>query len=246
MDDAMDIDDEEENISEESDEDDGDDSEEIKNLKARRRYLKSLLQNSHPRQPQRRRRNAPKKPAAFSDSHLSIIPGYTILVVDTNILLSSLSLFSSLIESHQWTVVVPLPVITELNGLATPSGNQPQLAEAAQAALAYVSNHLRSHALSLKVQTSRGNYLTSLTIRTEDLDFAFGGDGVESKGRNMDDLILKAAIWQDEHWADRSALLRGISLSAAQEEDQTLSGTRVVLLTLDRNREYLLEALMAC
>jgi len=236
VEDAMDIDDEEESISEESEDDPEDDPEEIRDLKARRRYLKTLLQNSqHPHQPQRRRRHAPKATAS-PDSHLSIIPGYTILVFDTNILLSSLALFSSLIESHRWTVVIPLPVITELDGLASPNGNQPQLAEAAQAALVYVSTHLRSHALSLKVQTSRGNYLTSLSIRTEDLDFAFGGEGAENKGRNMDDLILKAAIWQDEHWVDRSALLKGSD--SPPQEGQTPSGTRVVLLTLDRNREY--------
>jgi len=237
VEDAMDIDDEEESISEESEEDGEDDAEEIRNLKARRRYLKTLLQNSqHPHQPQRRKRHAPKTTTS-PDSHLSIIPSYTVLVFDTNILLSSLSLFSSLIESHRWTVIIPLPVITELDGLASPNGNQPQLAEAAQAALVYVSSHLRSHALSLKVQTSRGNYLTSLSIRTEDLDFAFGGGvGVENKGRNMDDLILKAAIWQDEHWVDRSALLKGSG--SPPQAGQTSSGTRVVLLTLDRNREY--------
>jgi hypothetical protein len=238
VEDAMDID-EEESISEESEEDNEDDSEEIRNLRARRRYLKTLLQSAQHPQPRRRRRNAPKKSTASFDSHLSVIPGYTILVVDTNILLSSLSQVSSLIESHRWTIVVPLPVITELDGLASPNGNQPQLADAAQAALAYVSSHLRSHALSLKVQTTRGNYLTSLNIRTEELDFTFGGgDGVENKGRNMDDLILKAAIWQDEHWVDRSALSKCGNL----EDGQTLSGTRVALLTLDRNRECHLPA----
>ena len=243
VEDAMDIDEEGESISEESEDDDDDDDEEIRNLKARRRYLKSLLQNSHrPSQPRRRPRNVSKKSTPSTDTHLSIIPGYTILVVDTNILLSSLSLLASLIESHRWTVVVPLPVITELDGLASPNGNQPQLVEAAQAALAYVSSHLRSHALSLKVQTSRGNYLTSLNIRTEELDFAFnGGDGAESKGRNMDDMILKAAIWQDEHWVDRLSLLRGAL--PTPDEGQTASGTRVVLLTLDRNRECLLRTL---
>ena len=85
-----------------------DDPEEIRNLKARRRYFKSLLRNSQHPHPQRQRRNAPKKSTPSSDSHLSIIPGYTILVFDTNILLSSLSLLSSLVESHRWTVVVPL------------------------------------------------------------------------------------------------------------------------------------------
>ena len=61
-------------------------------------------------------------------------------------------------------------MITELNGLASPNGNQPQLVEAAQAALAYVSSHLN--------------------IRTEEIDFSFNGsDGAESKGRNIDDMI---------------------------------------------------------
>ncbi len=131
----MDIDDEEASISEESEETDENDSEEIRDLKARRRYLKSMLLNSQrPPQPQRRRRSVPKRKAS-ADSHLSIIPGYTILVVDTNIPLSSLLFLSSLVESHRWTVVVPLPVITELDGLASLNSNQPQLAEAALAAL---------------------------------------------------------------------------------------------------------------
>jgi hypothetical protein len=65
----MDINDEEARISEESQEIDEDDSEEIRNLKARRRYLKSLLLNSQrPPQPQRRRRNVPKQKASASPS----------------------------------------------------------------------------------------------------------------------------------------------------------------------------------
>ncbi len=50
----------------------------------------------------------------------------------------------------------------------------------------------------------------------------------------MDDLILKAAIWQDECWVDRSALLKG----NISEESQTHSGKRVLLLTLDHNCKY--------
>jgi hypothetical protein len=47
----------------------------------------------------------------------------------------------------------------------------------------------------------------------------------------MDDLvILKAAIWQDEHWVDRSAFLK---------VDRAEQGCgKVVLLSLDRNRAY--------
>jgi protein SMG6 len=92
---------------------------------------------------------------------LTFIPGFTVLVVDTNILLSSLSSIASLVESEQWTVVVPLPVIMELDGLSGGGqggiGNMKtnrnvatmpttsatvHLVEAAQTALAYLTSHL--------------------------------------------------------------------------------------------------------
>ena len=153
------------------------------------------------------------------------MPGYTILVLDTNILLSSLSMVTSLVESLRWTVVVPLPAIMELDGLAS---NVTPLGEAAKAAIALVASHVRSHADSLKVQTSRGNYLSSLSVRAEQIDF----DDPDSWERNMDDLILKAAIWQDEHWVDRSAFLK-----VEQLGEQPKGTAKVVLLSLDRNRE---------
>ncbi|KAK7023722.1 PINc domain-containing protein [Favolaschia claudopus] len=221
-DDSMDVDEgvEGESISEES-EDDVDDTEEVKALKARRRYLQGLLSEGKSRasvSPKadrlRSRSSQPNRPS------LSIVPGYTILVIDTNILLSSLPMFASMVESLQWTVVIPLPVVTELDGL---SSNPSQLGEAAQAALAYLSSHVRSHATSLKVQTTKGNYLTSLSVRAEQVDFAAG-----SAERNMDDLILKAAIWQDEHWVDRSAMLKSDAVAAD-------GAVKVVLLSLDRN-----------
>lgn len=134
---------------------------------------------------------------------------------------------SSLIESLQWTVVIPLPVIMELDGL---SSNASQLGEAAQTAMAYISSHIRSHALSLKVQTSKGNYLTTLSVRTEEVDF----DANSGAEKSMDDLILKAAIWQDDHWVDRSSMLK-----APPASSELQGAIKVVLLSLDRNREFL-------
>ena len=61
-----------------------------------------------------------------------------------------------------------------------------------KAAITVVVGHVRSHADGLKVQTSRGNYLSSLTIHSELVVF----DDPDSRERNMDDLILEAAIWQ--------------------------------------------------
>ncbi|KAF9466407.1 hypothetical protein BDZ94DRAFT_220383 [Collybia nuda] len=225
-DDSMDVD--EENNSDvlsEEDEDDENDTEQVKALKARRRYLQSLLQSSngspistsptHPR-PRERKQGDNRSP-------LPVVPGYTVLIVDTNILLSSLSMFASIVESMRWTVVVPLPVIMELDGLS--SNPEPQLSEAAQGAMSYISSHIRSHTVSLKVQTSKGNYLSTLSVRAEQVDFEAGGN----MERSMDDLILKAAIWQDEHWVDRSGMLK------ANAQEQIAAPVKVVLLSLDRN-----------
>jgi hypothetical protein len=79
------------------------------------------------------------------------------------------------------------------------------------------------------MQTSRGNYLSSLSMRAEQVDF----DGPNSWERNMDDLILKAAIWQDEHWVDWSALLK-----VEQSSERQKGAAKVVLLSFDRNREH--------
>jgi len=173
--------------------------------------------------PSRRRRPQAPRKGPSTGAPLRIIPGYTMLVIDTNILLSSLSSLASIIENGQWTIVVPVPVIMELDGL---SSNTTQLGEAARAAMAYISSHIRSHSSSLKVQTSKGNYLSSLSIRTEQVDFQ---DEV-SWERNMDDLILRTAIWQDEHWFDRSAMLKDDGISR-----DTTGAVKVVLLSLDRN-----------
>ena len=111
----------------------------------------------------------------------------------------------------------------ELDGLST---NSSQLGEAAQAVMAYLSSHIWSHSASLKVQTSEGNYLGSLGIHTGQVDF----QDEASWERNMDDLILRAAIWQDDHWLDRSAMLKDSRVTS-----DTAGAIRVVLLSLDRN-----------
>jgi protein SMG6 len=186
-------------------------------LQERRRYLRSLLQAEAA--PRRLPRSSRKERSTHS--LLPIVPGYTVLVIDTNVLLSSLSMFASLVESNRWTIMVPLPVIMELDGLKSNSGD---LGRAADTALAYITSHIRSHSLSLKVQTSKGNYLTNLNVRIEEVNFTS-----ETAERSMDDLILKAAIWHDEHWVDRSALLK------AEAPDAGVNPVKVVLLSLDRN-----------
>jgi len=154
----MDVDEPEE---EEDDDDEPEDSEEVKALKARRRYLRSLQFPTAVRRPQPMsrppRRNAiPKRPA------LQTLPGYTVLVCDTNILLSSLSLVSSLISTLRWTVIVPLAVVTELDGL---SNNPTELGATAVAAMSYLMSAVQTHSISFKIQTSQGNYSTCRICR---------------------------------------------------------------------------------
>ncbi|KDQ62457.1 hypothetical protein JAAARDRAFT_54406 [Jaapia argillacea MUCL 33604] len=88
---------------------------------------------------------------------LNCVPGYTVLVTDTDIPCPSLSMFSSLFEKLQWTVVVPFPVIMELDGLS--SSNTPKLSHAALVALLYFTSQICTHSISLKVLTSCGSHV---------------------------------------------------------------------------------------
>ncbi|KAL0572625.1 hypothetical protein V5O48_009328 [Marasmius crinis-equi] len=221
-DDPMDVDEDGwEELLDSSSEDDDDLPPEIRELKERRKQLQSLLRSSQIDADRSRVRRSSAKERRTQQT-LPMQPGYTVLVVDTNVLLSALSMFCSLVESLRWTVLVPLPVIMELDGLKTNSSAQ--LSEAANNALNYITSHIRSHSTSLKVQTSKGNYLTSLNVRTEEVDFASG-----RAERSMDDLILKTAIWHDEHWTDRSAMLK------SDTSQKVADPAKVVLLSLDRN-----------
>ena len=91
-------------------------------------------------------------------------------------------------KSGCWTVVVPLPVIVVLD---SQSSNMSRLGNAATAALRYITSHVKFHAISLKDHTSRGNYLSNLNVQTGQGDFTSN-----IWEYNMDDLILRAAIWQ--------------------------------------------------
>ncbi len=115
-------------------------------------------------------------------------------------------------------------MVTELDGL---SKNPPPLGAAAHAAVAYLEGRIRTHSLCLKIQTSKGNYLSDLLIRTEHLDFQAGGANPETVSRTMDDLILNIASFQAEHFVDRSQLL---GLPGAGT-----TATKVLLVTFDRN-----------
>ena len=80
------------------------------------------------------------------------MPGYTILVLDTNILLSSLPMVISLVESLYWTIVIPLPAIMELDRLAL---NANPLGNAAKEAIVFVVGHVLSFSFLLLLRLTQ-------------------------------------------------------------------------------------------
>lgn len=180
------------------------------------------LQEMQARSSSTRKRSSAQRPKT-ARRPLSVLPGYSILVVDTNVFLRAFSMVTTLVESERWTVVIPLAVITELDGLAA---DHPTAAAASK----YIAEHMRLS--GLKVQTSRGNYLSTLNVRSEKVTFSNAPGSWE---RTMDDLILKAALWQDGHWVDRSAFLRGLGPRTSSPPEGTYA--KVVLVSFDRNCE---------
>jgi protein SMG6 len=102
----------------ESDSEEDGDEPELADLRARRRHLRSLLRQPVPAiYPPRSARASSRK---SQPAQTPFLPGYTVLVFDTNVLLSSLELFESVTESKLWTCVVPLPGKSILRDLVFP------------------------------------------------------------------------------------------------------------------------------
>nr|XP_019046379.1 hypothetical protein I302_05123 [Kwoniella bestiolae CBS 10118]OCF25309.1 hypothetical protein I302_05123 [Kwoniella bestiolae CBS 10118] len=202
---------------EEGDEED----EELAALRNRRRELQGLLSTPAP---------ATSRTKKTKRSSLHVVPGYTMLLFDTNVLVDSLGLFSKVVESGQWSVVVPLPVVTELDGLSKEPG---QLGSNSQRSIKYLENTIRTHSLTLKIQTSKGNYLSDLLIRTESLSSNSGNSSDEDKDdpRTMDDRIIHIASFAEQNFMDRSTLLSMPSIDPLEKEGTS----RVVVVSNDRN-----------
>lgn len=124
----------------------------------------------------------------------------------------------------------PHSVITELDGLKRNSG---QLGAAAIEAITYLEFAIKAFARHLKVQTSRGNYLKDLTIRSETIDFASDAATTFSHdtARSMDDVILRAVGWQQDHFVSRLALVN----PSVDRRSVPSDASTVVLVTSDRN-----------
>ncbi|MCO5585391.1 hypothetical protein L7F22_039324 [Adiantum nelumboides] len=251
----------------------GDISEEIKELTKRRNELRKQLQigksanhyrskhtNSHDTTASRQQSSTKSKTS--TQTSIRIVPGYTTLLLDTNVMLTPTDILSQLIKSKRWMVIIPLSVVTELDGLKRREGD---VGKRAQDAIKFLETKVKTHSTNFKVQTSRGNYLTDLRFRTEDIDFTankqFEGenedslpeaqtqndssegneDGKFAMARSVDDVILRCLSWQSgAHFRNRLLLLCSNDEERAKREAEIAkkivpSVARAVLVTLDRN-----------
>ncbi|CAI2167480.1 1867_t:CDS:2 [Funneliformis geosporum] len=208
-----------------------DDDEGIMELKSRRQELETLLAVSRNdvhnyKSAKFSSKKYRKVKRTFSEKKESsvlcrVAPGYTKIVVDTNYLIGDLEMVKKLIKSEKWIIVVPLVVITELDGLKL---NPSPLGHAASEALIYL-NEIIYKSKKIKIQTSKGNYLPSINF-SEEFDF---GDG-EDKKKNLDDLILGICLWHAKHHENH-----GTRDKSNEERNKDHKNEVVVLLTNDRN-----------
>jgi hypothetical protein len=82
----------------------------------------------------------------------------------------------------------------------------------------------------LRVQTSRGNYLRDLSIRSEDTS-----EGVTASTKSREEAFLAAAKVQQDGWLDRRNLLGATSGITAVERSKKVPRTarKLVLLVRD-------------
>ncbi|XP_030648686.1 telomerase-binding protein EST1A [Chanos chanos] len=196
----------------------------IKELRARRHALAHKLA-----QQQKRRDHIQAVLQTCRQLELEIRPFY--LVPDTNGFIDHLDGLKKLMACGSYTLVVPLIVITELDGLAKGLENREGgdsggvggaharlVQERAKAAVTFLERSFETREPCLRALTSRGNQLESIAFRSEDTS---GQQG------NNDDVILSCCL----HYCKDKAR----DFMPAQPDGPIRLRREVVLLTDDRN-----------
>ncbi|KAF7727303.1 hypothetical protein EC973_007819 [Apophysomyces ossiformis] len=170
------------------DEDENDDM--LTQLKKRREQLQLMLTSAakdHTRDYHKMPNRMREREARLNYLRDRVVPGKTVLVLDTNCFIGHLDHVKRLIASAKWLIVVPLVVITELDGLC---GNSSQLGTVAKGALELIEQtlSLKQRTNALRIQTSHNNFMYDISIRSE--QFIFG-----ETDKNLDDLVLSACLW---------------------------------------------------
>ncbi|MBN3318868.1 EST1A protein, partial [Atractosteus spatula] len=190
----------------------------IRELRARRQALAQKLA-----QEQRRRDKIQELLQTCRQLEIEVTPLF--LVPDTNGFIDHLDGLACLMACGSYILVVPLIVITELDGLARGqdterrSGSHArQVQERARAAISFLERAFVAREPCLRALTSRGNELESIAFRSEDTS---GQQG------NNDDLILSCCL----HYCKDKAK----DFMPTQKDGPVCLRREVVLLTDDRN-----------
>ncbi|KAL7274419.1 hypothetical protein RUND412_002677 [Rhizina undulata] len=180
-------------------------SEQVRQLKEEKRRLESQLRVGK-MDISENTENNPTPSKALEE----LLPNYTVLVVDTNLLVQHLDFFKLMIKTTVWAVVIPNCVVTELHGLTRNTGN---VGDNAREALKVISSAV-DEKRNLKVVTAKGNNVTTVGFYKEQLN----NNGTEDHS-NIDDVVIQVTKQQGE---------AKIQLSGAR-------GVPAVLITEDRN-----------
>ncbi|XP_066507720.1 telomerase-binding protein EST1A isoform X2 [Hoplias malabaricus] len=196
----------------------------IRELRARRHALAHKLA-----QQQKRRDKIQAVLQTGVQLELEIRPFY--LVPDTNCFIDHLEGLRKLLTCGSYILVVPLIVITELDGLAKGqeshngdsavgggAAHAKLVQECAKAAVAFLEKGFEAREPGLRALTSRGSQLESIAFRSEDTS--------GQKGNN-DDVILSCCL----HYCQDKAK----DFMPAQRDGPIRLRREVVLLTDDRN-----------
>ncbi|KAI8898088.1 hypothetical protein BC833DRAFT_591227 [Globomyces pollinis-pini] len=125
------------------------------------------------------RREKLSKTVKEKSNKVVLIPGTTTIIIDTNCFLRDINRIKSLMISKTFHFVIPLVVVSELDGLCN---NEGTLGENAIDCLTFIESNMNLNLF--QVMTSKGNPMNSLTVRSETWD-----DQYES----ADDVILGIA-----------------------------------------------------
>uniref|UniRef100_A0A096MED0 Telomerase-binding protein EST1A n=1 Tax=Poecilia formosa TaxID=48698 RepID=A0A096MED0_POEFO len=200
----------------------GEGENDIKELKARRHALANKLAQ------QQKRRDKIQQAVLQTGGQLELEVRPLFLVPDTNCFIDHLDGLKNLLQCGTYIIVVPLIVITELDGLA--KGQEPfggavgivahvrAVQEQARSAVAFLEKGFEAREPCLRALTSRGNQLESIAFRSEDTS---GQQG------NNDDVILSCCL----HYCKDKAK----DFMPPQRNGTVRLQREVVLLTDDRN-----------
>ncbi|PUU73083.1 hypothetical protein B9Z19DRAFT_1069268 [Tuber borchii] len=163
-------------------------SEEVRRLKQQQRQLKSQLKACG-----KAADSAEEPKRAVAKGPESLKENFSVLVVDTNLLLSQPEVFKLMVSTFNWPIVIPntgMPIlITELLGLTNSTGPVGDAAKAAMIAINEALNDKRD----VKVVTAKGSNVTNIGFYKEQLD-----KPRDDEQRKIDDIIIETTKLQGE------------------------------------------------